>query len=64
MDEHVYKKIELTGSSKSSTDDAIQNAIDHASKTIPNMRCGAFPGQCLNLRDHYTTGRNGINVKH
>ena len=38
MYEHAYKKIELTGSSKSSIDDAIQNAIDHASKTIPNMR--------------------------
>jgi len=38
MDEHVYKKIELTGSSRSSVEDAIQNAISYASKTIDHMR--------------------------
>lgn len=38
MDEHVYKKIEITGSSRSNVEDAIQNAISHASKTIRNMR--------------------------
>ena len=38
MDEHVYKKIEITGSSKSSVEDAIENAITSASKTIQNMR--------------------------
>lgn len=25
---------------------------------------GAFQGQCLNLRNHYTTGRNWVNIKH
>ena len=38
MDEHVYKKIEITGSSKSSVEDAIENGIMSASKTIQNMR--------------------------
>jgi len=38
MDEHVYKKIEITGSSRSSVEDAIENAITIASKTIQNMR--------------------------
>ena len=38
MDEHVYKSTELTGSSKKSIEDAIQNAISKASKTIPNLR--------------------------
>lgn len=38
MSEHVYKLIELTGSSKTSIEDAIQNAITRASKTIRNMR--------------------------
>ena len=37
MDEHVYKMTELTGSSKNSMEDAIQNAISKASKTVPNM---------------------------
>ena len=38
MDEHVYKMTELTGSSKKSIEDAIQNAISKASKTVSNMR--------------------------
>mgnify|MGYP000951606741 CR=1 FL=1 len=38
MSEHVYKKIELVGSSKVSIEDAIQNAISHAGKTLENLR--------------------------
>lgn len=38
MDEHVYKKIELTGSSTVSIEDAIQKAIARASQTIHNLR--------------------------
>jgi len=37
MSEHVYKKIEIVGSSSVSTDEAIKNAIAEASKTIKNM---------------------------
>jgi flavin-binding protein dodecin len=33
MSEHVFKQIELTGSSKTGVEDAIQNAIAKASKT-------------------------------
>ena len=38
MDEHVYKKIEITGSSRSSIEDAVENAIVSAAKTVHNMR--------------------------
>lgn len=38
MNEHVYKSVELTGSSRTSTDDAIRNAIERASKTIRDIR--------------------------
>ncbi|GAB4424602.1 MAG: dodecin family protein [Anaerolineae bacterium] len=38
MSEHVYKKIELVGSSKIGLEDAIQNAIAKASETIRNLR--------------------------
>ncbi len=38
MDEHVYKTIELTGSSRVSMEDAVKKAITKASKTIHNMR--------------------------
>jgi flavin-binding protein dodecin len=36
--DHVYKSIELTGSSESSVDDAIRTAIARASKTLHNLR--------------------------
>lgn len=38
MSNHVYKLMELTGSSPVSSDDAIRNAVARASKTIRNMR--------------------------
>jgi hypothetical protein len=38
MAEHIYKKIELVGSSPKSLDDAIRNALERARKTIRNMR--------------------------
>jgi len=38
MSDHVYKKIELTGSSTVSVEDAIRNAIRRASKSTHHMR--------------------------
>ncbi len=38
MSEHVYKSIELTGSSKKSVEDAIDKAVARASKTVRNIR--------------------------
>jgi flavin-binding protein dodecin len=38
MTDHVYKHIELTGSSAKSSDDAIRNALAKAAKTVHNMR--------------------------
>ncbi|MEE9155977.1 MAG: dodecin [Gemmatimonadota bacterium] len=35
---HVYKTIELVGSSTSGIEDAIQQALTRASKTVRNMR--------------------------
>jgi flavin-binding protein dodecin len=37
MSDHVYKHIELTGSSRTSIEDAIQTAIARASQTIRGM---------------------------
>ncbi|ARU57841.1 MAG: dodecin family protein [Pseudomonadales bacterium] len=37
MSEHVYKKVELTGSSTKGTDEAIRNAIAKASKSLHHM---------------------------
>ena len=38
MSDHVYKKVELTGSSTKSIDDAIRNAIAKASESVHNLR--------------------------
>ncbi|MDX1674179.1 MAG: dodecin [Longimicrobiales bacterium] len=38
MSDHVYKKIQLTGSSSESIDDAIRNAVGKAAETVHNLR--------------------------
>ncbi len=38
MSDHVYKIIELVGSSKSTIEDAVQNALIKAADSIRNMR--------------------------
>ena len=35
--DHVYKLVEIVGSSATDTDDAIQNAIERASKSVRHM---------------------------
>ena len=37
MTDHVYKLIEIVGSSQVGTDDAIRNALDTAAKTIRHI---------------------------
>lgn len=37
MSDHVYKKVELTGSSTTDMEGAVNNAIEKAGKTIKNM---------------------------
>ena len=38
MAEHVYKKIEIVGSSPNGMEEAVHNALSRAGKTIRNMR--------------------------
>ena len=53
MDNHIYKLIELTGSSTTSIEDAIQNAVARSSKTIRNMRWL----QVVETRGHIENGK-------
>jgi flavin-binding protein dodecin len=53
MSDHVYKLIELTGSSAKSFDDAVQNAIAKASKTMRNMHWF----QVTETRGHINDGK-------
>ena len=38
MSDHIYKKIELVGSSTEGIEQAVNNAVGKASKTVHNMR--------------------------
>lgn len=38
MSEHVYKTVELTGSSKTTVEDAVNSAVAKASETLRNLR--------------------------
>lgn len=37
MSDHVYKVVEIVGSSKKGSDEAIRNAIARAAKTLKNL---------------------------
>jgi hypothetical protein len=53
MSDHVYKLLELTGSSKTSIEDAVQTAIAKASKTMRNMHWF----QVVDTRGHIADGK-------
>ncbi len=53
MSNHIYKHIELTGTSTTSIEDAIQNAVARAAKTVRNMRWM----QVLETRGHIDQGK-------
>lgn len=53
MSEHVYKQIELTGSSTHSIQHAIENAIEKASKTLRNLHWF----EVIETRGHIENGK-------
>ena len=55
MSDHVYKKVELVGSSPDGIEAAVQNALSRASKTIRNMRWF----EVTETRGHIEDGRIG-----
>ncbi|MGB5445825.1 MAG: dodecin [Psychromonas sp.] len=52
---HIYKKIEIVGSSKSSIEDAINNALEECHKTIKNMDWF----EVVETRGHIVDGKVG-----
>jgi len=38
MSEHVYKQVEITGSSTKSVEDAVQRAVAKTAETVHNLR--------------------------
>ena len=53
MQDHVYKIVEIVGSSKESIEDAIQQAVTRASKTLDNLRWF----QVVETRGHIQDGK-------
>lgn len=53
MTNHVYKTIELTGSSQTSIEAAIEGALARAAKTIRNMRWF----EVVSMRGHIEDGK-------
>jgi len=53
MSDHVYKHIELTGSSPDGIEAAVQNAIERAAHSVHNMRWF----QVRDTRGHIESGR-------
>lgn len=52
MSDHVYKTIEVTGSSTTGIDDAIRRAVEKASETVRNLDwC-----EVLTIRGHLSDG--------
>ena len=55
MSNHVYKLVELVGSSTTSTDDAIRNAIETAAKTLRHIDWF----EVIETRGHVADGKVG-----
>ncbi len=53
MSEHVYKRIELTGSSTNSSQEAVENAIERAAESVRNMRWF----EVIDTRGHIENGK-------
>ncbi|HAL55922.1 MAG TPA: hypothetical protein DCP63_05465 [Bacteroidetes bacterium] len=52
MANHIYKHIELTGTSTTTIEEAIQNALSRAARTVRNMRWL----QVMETRGHVDNG--------
>jgi flavin-binding protein dodecin len=53
MEDHVYRIIEVAGSSESSIDDAIKNAVARASRTLHHLRWF----EVIQMRGHIEDGK-------
>lgn len=54
-DHHVYKKVEIVGSSKKSIEDAIENALQECGRNIRNMEWF----EVIETRGHIDNGKVG-----
>lgn len=55
MNDHVYKTLEITGSSETSIEDAVRTAISRAQESVHNLRWF----EVENIRGHISDGTVG-----
>lgn len=55
MSDHVYKKVEIVGSSENSIEEAIDNALAKASESVRNLRWF----EVVETRGHIVDGKVG-----
>ncbi len=55
MSDHVYKRVEIVGSSRTSIEDAINNAIAECSKSVRNVEWF----EVMETRGHVVDGKVG-----
>jgi dodecin len=55
MSNHIYKKVELVGSSPVGVEDAVQNALAKAAKSLRNLRWF----EVAEIRGHIEDGKIG-----
>jgi dodecin len=53
LSDHVYKTVEVTGSSTESVDDAIRRAVDKASQTLRRLEWF----EVISVRGHIADGK-------
>ena len=63
MSEHVYKKLELVGSSPDGIEAAVKNALMRAGKTIRNMRWFEVAETRGHIADDGSIGHWQVTVK-
>jgi flavin-binding protein dodecin len=51
MAEHIYKVIEIIGTSATSWEDAARRAVEEASKSLKDLRIAAVTAQDLKIED-------------
>ncbi len=51
MTDHVYKSVEITGTSSKSVEEAVQNAVRRASKSLHNLRWFEVAGVRGEIKD-------------
>ena len=63
MVDHIYKHVEITGTSTETVEEAIENAIAHAGQTVRNLRWFEVSEVRGDIMDDRQVGRWQVTLK-